>query len=719
MKAKFPILSKVIILGIGVSILTAGTAITLTYFNQKNNAENNLHSNIDYTLDAVDYIFSGGTNDNNYIYNDYLTNLRNYIETTFDADTDKRSQSDFDTFQEFAQFYAEKYPWMYQRDSRMGFLTKEEADFKVGLYSLINLLNNFQTTSASQSVFFSYINNNNEMVFLVDSRMYDSNRGPNDYYHVPGYSYQIQESDYFDDSHHKNHRGYILDGYMTMFTPIYSIPLNENEQPKIIASLYIQYDLGAINSNLQETLRNESIILGFSSLALIGIYTIFSYLLFVRNINKLSKSSIEIERKLNDKNMNEIIEIPMRSHDEMAGLAQSFLNMEKAIINYVDIIHAEAQEKERTNAELSIASKIQLDSLPADSFVDKNINIKTYIKAAKEVGGDFYDYFYLDDHRLAVLISDVSGKGIPASLFMMRNKELLKSSLMSCASLKDAIKNVNDMLTKNNNELLFLTSFIGIIDFNKNEIRYINAGHEKPYIVGPNGVYKLDGESNIVLGIEENYPFIEESHPFNKGEYIFMFTDGLNESINHEFEEFGYQRIEQILEQNQGISIDNVISNMNKTLNEFVSGEEQFDDVTILIAKYQDDELKLHYEKKDYEIITDIVDKFNQSYSYLDDKIKASGGIVIDELINNLISYEEREDLIIDIKFQALNDGLKITIISNGGDYNPFANHKEKYLKEFDSEIAEGGFGLSIVKEFAKSYSYKYENKHSIIEIIL
>lgn len=716
-KRKFPILLKVIILGIGVSILTSGISLVLSYFNQRSSAKENLLNNLNYTLNAVDNTFSDLENKNTPTYVSYLQNLRDYVEQIYEGDEEKSPMESFDSFSDFAQSYAEKYPWLYTRNPRMGFISQEEANFRIGSYTIANLLDNFQKSSGSPSVFLAFIDENNTMIFLYDSRMIDD-LNHDDYYHVPGYYYQFKDSDYFDEFKQENHQGYMLDGYRTLFTPIYSLPTGE-ELPHIIANLYIQYDLNAVNEGARSVLLNELLILGLSSLVLIAIYTVVSYLLFVKNINKLSKSSTEIKKRINDKNMNEIVDIPIKSNDEMGDLADSLIEMEKAIINYVDIIHNEAQEKERYNAELSIASKIQLDSLPADKYYDKNVDLRAYIKAAKEVGGDFYDYFYLDNHRLAILISDVSGKGVPASLFMMKNKELLKSSLMSYTSLKEAIKNVNNTLSKNNNELLFITSFVGVIDFEKKEIRYINAGHEKPYIVNSKGIYKLDGEPNIVLGIEENYSFIEEKHAFNKGDFIFMFTDGLNESINHDFEEFGYQRIEQILTNNLESSTDDVIDAINNGLNEFVINEEQFDDVTILIAKYQDDELKLHYETKDYGIITDVVDRFNHSFAFFDDKTKAAVGIVIDELVNNLISYENREDLTIDVEFKLFNDDLKIIITSNGSDYDPFSNHQEKYLQEYNDEIKEGGFGLSIVKDFAKSYSYKYKNKHSIVEILI
>lgn len=714
MKRRFPILLKVAILGIGVSILTAGTALTVSYLNQRQRSEHALINNIDSSLDAAEYLFTDSPDAT--IYTASLKTSKNYIKTIYDADPEKRTEESFTSFEEFANYYAQLYPWIYPKDPHFGLISKEEADFKIAYYSILNLLQTYQLSSACRSAFLAYTDDQNRLVMMGDSRMEGTDhQRPSTFFHVPGSYYQIKDSDYFDDNQ-GTHFGYILAGYRTRF-----IQINDSTGGSLepIATLFIEYDLAGVETESRDIFLKELLVLGLSSLALIGIYVAFSYLLFVRNINKLSTVSGQIRERLNEKNMNEVIDIPVRSNDEMKDLSESFTDMQKAIINYVNIIHEETIEKERTSAELMVASKIQLDSLPAGVFEDKNASLRASIKTAKEVGGDFYDYFYLDDHRLAVLIADVSGKGIPASLFMMKGKELLKSAVQSYKTLVEAINGVNNILTKNNKELLFITSFIGVIDFSKNEIRYINAGQEKPYIVSNNKVYKLEGESNIVLGVEEGYNFKEETHKFNKGDYLFMFTDGLNESINSSEEEFGYQRVEEALENTSDLSLDEVINKINSRFDAFTDCKEQFDDITLLITKFKDNELKLHYEKKDYEIISEIVDQFNDAYPFLKEETKASMGIIIDEIVNNLISYEKREDLVIDIEFSLLKDDLKMRIISNGDDYDPFENHKEKYLEKFHSEIEEGGFGLSIIKDLSKSYSYKYKNGHSIIEIIV
>ena len=712
MKRRIPIILKVILLGIVVSILTSGTAIVVSHFNQKNQAEKNYIANIDHTLDAIDEVYGNAESSNTEAYIDSLEYSKNYIKNIYDADPEKRQQGENESFEDYAKYYSELYPWLYPHDPHFGFLTKPEADLKVAYYTMTNLLNNFQMSSDALSVFAYYIDDANRMVFLADTRMDDSERQANDFYYIPGTYHQLNEG---EQSGGKRHENFTLNGTtnrLTVVTPL-------DDPTKIIGYIAIEYSLDKVHQEVTNVLKSELLIMGLSSLALIAIYTLFSYLLFVRNINKLSHASSDIKQRLINKKMNDVVDIKVKSHDEMRDLADSFNEMEKAIINYVNIIHKEAIEKERTNAELSVASKIQLDSLPKRVYDDTHTSIRAYIKPAKEVGGDFYDYFYLDDHRLALIIADVSGKGIPASLFMMKGKELIKSAVQSYPNLVDAISSVNKMLAKNNNELLFITSFIGVIDFKRNKINYVNAGHEKPYLVSNNKVIKLDGVSNVVLGVEENHVFKEESHEFNQGDYLLMFTDGLNESINKNQEEFGYARIEEALKDTSELPLDEVLKRINTSFDNFTNSKDQFDDVTMLLVKSTSTELKLHYQKCDYNIITDVVDQFNGKFSSLSEKTKASVGIILDEILNNYISYEKKDNLEIGVKFSLMKDGVQLVLSNNGSDYNPFKNHKEKFLDKYHHEIEPGGFGLTIVKDLSKSYSYEYKKGHPTIKVVV
>lgn len=705
----FPILLKVILLGIIASFIAGTVAVVVSYNNAISKAKEDLSAD---GISALEYANKYYALDSETSKTDSFIQVQNYVADRYGLVKDDEPKN-YPSFADYEKRFSVVYSYFYPKGLPG---SQEYFAFKASYNDINDVLLN-ASFYASQYAFYAMKdpNDSNRFIFICDSRMGTSVE-KNIFYFCPGSHYDCKPTDQIYDIGHDYIKGYKLDSYETRFIEIKS---DNSGKVETIGYLFVAYETSRVSSDYAPILRSEILILLGSGFAVIVLYAILSYFMFVKNINKLNKAAVGVSDQLKSNKPFKTIEPNIKSHDEIKTLEDSFILMQDQIVNYVNIIKKDAKDKEKINAELEIASKIQLEALPKAKFDDQQASIRTYIKPAKEVGGDFYDYFYLDDHRLAVLISDVSGKGIPASLFMMKGKELIKSAVQSYKDLVDAINSVNNMLTKNNNELLFITSFIGVIDFEKNEITYINAGHEKPYIVSNDKVIKLKGESNVVLGVEEGYIFKKESHNFNKGDYLLMFTDGLNESINKDEEEFGYQRIEETIKDTSELDLEEVIKKLNDNLNSFTGNKEQFDDITMVLLKNKETKLDLHYEKKDYEIINDIVDKFNDAFSYLEERTRASVGIIIDELVNNLISYEKREDLVIDIHFEYLKGELKLVITSNGEDYDPFKNHKEKFLDKFHSEIAPGGFGLLIVKDLTKSHKYSYKDGHSIIELVL
>lgn len=700
---KFSIKFKIVALGAILSILVTSIALIFANFEYRNRGRQNQLNDINECLTYTKNDFEDPNIRDDEIW--IVSSIKDYVEQQYALHPDDPEQGL--TYDQLKNFYMDRFKWMYAIEGiAMYRMSDEEAAFRDMYQDFITELSEIKAATISTVVYYAFIDENNNFFFCGDNQSYKKNSKldtllPGSRYHNFSAKFTLNGDFYDVVIDGKMHRGYkILD--------------NQNKE---LGYYLVQYNFDYVNSDTDSMIVTEAIVLSITSVVMIIAFAVGSHFLLIRNISKLTQSASEFTDNMNQGNTLEAKDPQIKSKDEIRTLANSFVSLEEGIIQYIDLIQKETIEKERSEAELRVATNIQLSALPNNAYDDRNVSIRSFIKSAKEVGGDFYDYFYLDDHRLVIVISDVSGKGIPAALFMMKSKELIKSVVRENNSLVDAARVVNKTLCSSDKDSLFVTSFIGIIDFNKSIITYVNAGHEKPYIISPKGVIKLDGESNFVFGGEEDFEYKEESHAFNKGEYIFLFTDGLNESINNVREEFSYSRIEENLSSSNGLSLQEVIDQMNNSLEEFVEGKEQFDDVTMLVVKNQIDELNLSYDKKDYSIITEIVDTFNTSFSFLKDEVKASAGIVIDELVNNLISYEKREDLKIDISFKIKNDNLMIVIKSNGNDYDPFTNHQEKYYDDYNDEIKEGGFGLSIIKDIAKSHDYKYKDHHSIITI--
>ena len=717
-KIRFPILLKVILLGVITSFIASSVAIVVNYNNLQNKAIKDLNEyaveSLETAKNSFDYVVSTDSSFNI----DAFVGMRDYIIGELDnrPDTDPvktKTVNDYPSFSEYEKIYENAFSFYYPygMPSSLPYLKFRDN------YIRINPILLNASIYSQQPTYFAFKdpNNPNRLIFLDDSRL-ETLRGKNVFYHCPGSFYDIKPTDQIIDIGHEYIKEYRLDKYSTRFMEIKS-QVGSGDTLETIGYMFVEYDASSIVAEYRPIMLREVLILSISGLAVILLYAVLSYFMFVKNINKLNKVARGISSQLESDTQFELVDPNINSHDEMMTLSDSLIAMENKLINYVDIIKADAREKEKINAELEIASRIQLEALPKASFDDELVSVRSFIKPAKEVGGDFYDYFYINENELAIIVSDVSGKGIPASLFMMRSKALLKSQLLGKADIANAAKETNEILNENNAESLFVTSFIGVINFEKEEIRYVNAGHEKPYILSNGKVIKLDGTANFVLGGVDGIEYKEERHSFHKGDIIFMFTDGLNESIDDKREEFSYKRIEDTLSKSMNQSLDNILVNMKDELANFVGDQEAFDDVTMIAARFKDNNLKLSFDKKDPSIIEETVNEFEANFPSLDAEVRSKVGIILDELLNNLISYESRDDLKIDVNFVVKGDSVKMEIISNGSDYDPFKNKKEKYLHEFSHDIEEGGFGVTLVMSMSKSTKYKYKDGHSVITI--
>ena len=334
--------------------------------------------------------------------------------------------------------------------------------------------------------------------------------------------------------------------------------------------------------------------------------------------------------------------------------------------------------------------------------------IRTSIESAKEVGGDFYDYFYIDDNHLAIIISDVSGKGVPAALFMMKSKELIRSKLLSNEKLDKVCFDVNNALLYNNSLGLFITAFIGILDIDTNILSFVNCGHERPYIINDKEIKRLEVNANFILGGIDNFEYKVETIKLSVNDKLFLHTDGLNEAINNQREEFGYDRIKNVLESNKTSQIGDVLTNMSNELKNFVANEEKFDDVTMMIIEIKSSKLSFNFIDPNYEIIDIVNNKLNNYYSYIDKKVLSESNIIFDEILNNYISYEKKEGLIINILINIDKDMFVFEFSNNGVEFNPL-NEEMKYIESYDENMPIGGLGLSLIKSL--SNDVKYERK--------
>ncbi len=247
-------------------------------------------------------------------------------------------------------------------------------------------------------------------------------------------------------------------------------------------------------------------------------------------------------------------------------------------------------EASRIDAELSMATRIQTDMLPNifPAFPERGeFDIFASMKPAKEVGGDFYDFFFIDEDRLGIVMADVSGKGVPAALFMMASKILVQNYAIMKKSPKEALEAANNQICQSNREQMFVTVWLGILDLKTGVLTAANAGHEYPAIKTPDGKFELYKDKHgFVIGGMPGLRYREYEIKLEKGSMLFLYTDGVAEASNAGEELFGAERLTEALNAEEYDTPSDVLEGVHKAVDAFVKDAPQFDDLTMLCLKY-------------------------------------------------------------------------------------------------------------------------------------
>ena len=278
-----------------------------------------------------------------------------------------------------------------------------------------------------------------------------------------------------------------------------------------------------------------------------------------------------------------------RTGDEVEVLAQSLADLSAKTRQYIKDITEITKEKERIGTELELATKIQADMLPNifPPFPERTeFDIFATMDPAKEVGGDFYDFFLIDDDHLGLVMADVSGKGVPAALFMMMSKILINNFAMQGNSPAKTLELTNNVICQNNEEEMFVTVWLGVLEISTGKITASNAGHEYPIIKKANGQYELlKDKHSFVIGSIDGTKYSEYEIQLEKGGSLFLYTDGVPEATNIEEELFGTGRLLEAMNSNKDSRPKETLSGIKKAVERFVGDADPFDDMTMLEIK--------------------------------------------------------------------------------------------------------------------------------------
>ena len=431
--------------------------------------------------------------------------------------------------------------------------------------------------------------------------------------------------------------------------------------------------------------------------------------LVVKNIRKINSSLSQIT----DGDLN--VTVDVRDNEEFASLSDDINSTVTTLKHYIDEAAA------RFDKDLEIAKQIQHSALPSvfPPYPNrKDFSIFASMDAAKEVGGDFYDFYLVDENHLAFVVADVSGKGIPGAMFMMTSKTLIKSFAESGLPVNEVLTNVNTQLCVNNEAGMFVTAWMGILDLQTGLIKYANAGHNPPLVKHKNGTYEyLKGKVNFVLAGMDMVRYKEQELQLQPGDKIYLYTDGVTEAHNTQNELFGEDRLLESLNSTKGMSVEEICKKVKKDVDAFVADGEQFDDITMLCVRLNEINSDVGITVvPSMETVPQVAEFMETEMEKLEvsPKISMKLMIAIDEIYSNIVRYSGATEATVSI--EKANNTLKLYFKDNGKPYNPL-DAKDPDITASAEDRNIGGLGVFMVKKMLDNVEYKYVDNFNILTL--
>lgn len=505
-------------------------------------------------------------------------------------------------------------------------------------------------------------------------------------------------------------------------------------KPHITALVPIENSLGDVNSILCVQADMEELVSGrtyylwnvaIATIILI-LFTLISSTFYFqwqyvnplqkvkKEAERFAKNSVEPKEHLSN-NISRIIEI--------SSLAKSIDKMECEILNYIKNIKNITAEKEKIKTELKIASVIQESIVPTVFPESKNFDIYATMTPAREVGGDFYDFFMIDDDHIALVMADVSGKGVPAALFMMVTKILINERTLMGGTPAEILNFLNQRICDNNKAEMFVTVWLGILEISTGKIIASNAGHNNPAIYRQNELYEISNNKHgIVIGAMKDIAYDNFEIKLDKGDKIFLYTDGVTEAENADGKMFTVENMIKVLNKNKDMSPKETLNQMKSSIDEFVGDTPQFDDITMLCF-----ELKEGRENKSSKTLE--VDALNENLpqvlEFINDHLKEKNcsekaqkqiDLAVEELFVNTAHYAYDKIGKVEISINTSEDISTIVLTDSGRPFNPLEREvPDTTLSANDRDI--GGLGILLVKKNMDDIQYKFKNGKNILTL--
>ena len=400
--------------------------------------------------------------------------------------------------------------------------------------------------------------------------------------------------------------------------------------------------------------------------------------------------------------------VELHTNDEIQHLADYFNEMAADMDNYADEVKILAGKQAKAETELEVARRIQYGIVGArkDLCLADKFMISARMKSARQVGGDFYDSFRMENGKICAFIGDVSGKGIAAALFMVFVRTLMREKLMDIPDLANAMNEVNREICNANPEGMFVTAFAVVFESDSGKFRYVNAGHNKPVVIHDGKAEILDCSACMALGVFDDSEYEQYEREFCSGDILYLYTDGVTEAVNPDRKFFGEENLRNACSSSDHTA-RGVCMNVSESLKRFTGDNtEQFDDVTMLAVQKCRGYMELSCKLTELEKIKESIFRLPA-----DEVKKKKIYLACEEIFSNIVNYSGADS----VQFYCRQDTDRFCIIfiDDGKAFNPLESSTDKDFEEFD----EGGMGIMLVKELCQDISYSCTDGNNILRM--
>lgn len=403
--------------------------------------------------------------------------------------------------------------------------------------------------------------------------------------------------------------------------------------------------------------------------------------------------------------------ISLKTGDEVEALGNAFNRMMEQRKTYIGNLAAVTAEKERIRTELELAARLQADMLPESegAFPDREeFTLYASMLPAREVGGDFYDFFLADEDHLVMVAADVSGKGVPAALFMVVAKTLIRSHVASPEHLAESVAETNELLCANNKNGMFVTAWIGVLNLQNGMLTYVNAGHCRP-LIRQNGIYGYRTElGGFVLAGMEGMHYEQTSIQLEPGDMIFQYSDGVTETHDAQRNLYGEGRLEAYLNAKRERDPKQLVNSVWEDITRFQGTAEQYDDITMLAVRYDGPVLKMNIREPNSDRLPEVLAFAEGQLKRKGFPQKETGKVLtaVDEIFTNICRYSKAGEVI--LSCQASESEARVIVEDDGIHFHPLERTDPDISADLERRPV-GGLGIYLVKKIMDHISYEYE----------